>query len=135
MDKKNNNYEAFIADLSPERTREFRSPEELEAAFLAEGVSQPTRQLSDGEFRAHLAVTQTEHAELFLDRYKTAIAVYLEPPEGHVGFLFPRTVSGPFFANGIDIGDETLVAFPQRTSVDITGPGPIGADSIAIAES
>ncbi len=51
MDKKNSSYEAFIADLPPERTHEFRSPEELEAALAAEGVVQPTRQLSEGEFR------------------------------------------------------------------------------------
>lgn len=135
MDKKNNDYEAFIADLPPERTRDYGSPEELEAALAAEGVLQPTRQLSDGEFRAHLAVTKTDYAVLFSDRYSTALSLYLEPPEGMVSFLFPRSASGVFFANGVDIGNDKLLAFPVRTGIDISGPGPIGADSIGIDEA
>ena len=135
MDKKNSNYEAFIAGLPPERTHVFRSPEELEAALAAEGVLQPTRQLSDGEFRAHLVVTETDYAVLFSDRYNTAISIYLEPPEGMVSFLFPRSASGVFVAGGVDIGNDKLVAFPVRTGIDISGPGPIGADSIGIDEN
>lgn len=136
MDKKNdNNYEAFIAGLPPERTQEFGSPEELEEALSAMGVDQPTRQLGDGEFQAHLAVTQTEHADIFLDRYKTGVALYLETPPDAVGFMFPRSASGTFFANGIGIGDDMLLVWPQRAGVDISGPGFIGADSIAVSES
>jgi len=135
MDKKNNIYEAFIAGMPPERTHVFRSPEELEAALAAAGVHQPTRQLSDGEFRAHLAVTETDYAILFSDRYSTAISVYLEPPEGMVSFLFPRSASGVFFANGVAIGNDSLLGFPVRTGIDIVGPGPIGADSIGINEN
>jgi len=135
MDKKNNNYEAFIAGLPPERTLVFHSPEELEAALAAEGVNQPTRQLSTGEFRAHLAVTETDYAVLFSDRYSTAISVYLEPPEGTVSFLFPRSASGVFFANGVNIGNDKLLAFPVRTGIDIAGPGLIGADCIGIDEA
>jgi AraC-like DNA-binding protein len=135
MDKKNNDYEAFIAGLPPERTHVFRSPEKLEAALAADGVHQPTRQLSDGEFRADFAVMETDYAALFSDRYSTAISVYLEPPEGMVSFLFPRSVSGVFFANGVDIGNDRLLAFPVRTGIDIAGPGPIGADSIGIDEN
>ena len=32
-------------------------------------------------------------------------------------------------------GDEILVAFPQQSGVDISGPGPIGSDCIAINAS
>jgi AraC-like DNA-binding protein len=135
MDKKNNNYEVFIADLPPERTRVFYSPEELEAALAAGGVLRPTRQLSDGEFRAHIAVAETDCAALFSGRCSTAIAVYLEPPVGMVSFLFPRSASGIFFANGVDIGNDRLLAFPVRTGIDIAGSGPIGADSIGIDEN
>ena len=134
MDKKNNNYEAFIAGLPPERTHVFHSPEELEAALAAEGVLQPTRQLSDGEFQAHLAVTETDYAALFSDRYSTAISIYLEAPEGMVSFVFPRSASGLFFANGVDIGNDRLLAFPARAGIDIAGPGPIGSDCIGIDE-
>lgn len=135
MNKMNYSYDAFCADLPPERTRQFHSPEELESALNAAGVYQPTRQLSDGKFRAHLAVTQNQHANLFLDRYSTAISIYLEPSVEHVGFMFPRTASGDFIANGINISDEMLVAFPHRTGVDIAGPGLIGSDSIAVDAS
>jgi AraC-like DNA-binding protein len=135
MDKKNNIYEAFIADLLPERTIEFHSPEELEAALAADDVLQLTRQLSDGEFKAHLAVAETDYAALFSDRYSTAISLYLTSPEGMISFLFPRSASGVFFANGVDIGNDSLLAFPVRTCIDISGPGPIGADSIAIEEA
>ena len=135
MDEKTDSYEAFIAGLPPERTQEFGSPEELEAAFDALGIAQPTRQLGEGDFRAHLAVTQTEHADIFLDRYKSGIAIYLEPPPDVVGLMFPRSLSGTFFANGIEVGNDMLVAFPRKSGIDISGPGPIGADSIAVSES
>jgi len=130
--KKNNNYEAFIAGLPFERTLEFHSPEDLEATLLAAGVNQPTRQLSEGDFRAHLAVTETDYAALFSDRYSTALSLYLEPPESMVSFLFPRSASGTFFVNGVDIGNDRLLAFPVRTGTDISGPGPIGSDCISI---
>ncbi|MGI9205321.1 MAG: helix-turn-helix domain-containing protein [Woeseiaceae bacterium] len=135
MDKKNSSYEAFIADLPRGRTHEFHSPEELEEALAAAGVYQPTRQLSKGEFRAHLAVTETESAYIFLDRYSTALSLYLEPPKDAVGFLFPRHISGEFVANGIGIDDDTLVAFPRSSGLDISGGGPIGSDCLAINES
>ena len=134
MDKKNNNYQSFIAGLPPERTLVFHSPEELEAALAAEGVYQPTRQLSGGEFRAQLAVTETDYAVLFSDRYSTAISIYLEAPKGMVSFVFPRSASGVFFGNGVDIGNDHLLAFPAGAGIDIAAPGPVGSDSIAIDE-
>ncbi|MGI9237184.1 MAG: hypothetical protein ACR2QZ_07290, partial [Woeseiaceae bacterium] len=135
MEKKNDNFEAFIAGLPPERTRVFNSPEELEAGLEAEGVYQPTRQLSEGDFRVHLAVAESDYATLFSDRYNTALSLYLEPPEGMVSFLFPRSASGTFIAKGVDIGNDNLVAFPTKVGIDISGPGPLGTDCIAIDEA
>jgi len=135
MNNKNIDYEAFIAGLPPERTLVFHSPEELEAALAAEGILQPTRQLSDGEFLAHFAVAKTDYAALFSDRYNAALSLYLKSPEGMVSFLLPRSASGTFFANGVDIGNDHLLAFPAKAGIDISGPGPIGADSIGIHEA
>lgn len=134
MKPNNRLYEAFIAELPHDRTQEFHSPEELESALQAAGVNQPTRQISVGEFRAHLAVTETNGVTLISDRYSTAVAVNVETPKDAVGFLFPRTLHGAFTANGIDIGDEMLLAFPTKSEVDISGLGPMGSDCIAVNE-
>ncbi len=52
-----------------------------------------------------------------------------------ISFVFPRSASGVFYANGVDIGNDNLLGLPVRAGIDISGPGPIGADSIAIAEN
>jgi len=128
-------YAEFAADLPPNRTMHFTSAEEMEEALQQAGVYQPIRQLGEGEFRSALAVQSTELADLFSDRYKTAISIYLEPPAGAVGFLFPRSESGHFRANGVDIGNDKLLVVANGSGVDIVGPALVGSEAIAIPQT
>jgi len=128
-------YEDFAATLPPERTVAFTSPEELEEVFDQAGIDQPTRQLERGDFRARLAMLNTKYADLISDRYSTAVSLQLRLPPDTVGFLFPRSASGHFVANGEDIGNDSLLVFASGCEADISGPALIGADSIAMPES
>ncbi len=128
-------FEEFAATLPRERMVEFTSPEELEEVLSQAGIKQPTRQLEKGDFRARLAMSGTNHADLFSDRYSTAISMQLEPPENTVGLLFPRTASGHFLANGEDVGNDKLLVFAGGCGADISGPPLIGAESIAMPET
>jgi len=112
----------------------FTSAEEMEEALQQAGVYQPIRQLEGGEFRSALAVQSTELADLFSDRYNTAISIYLEPPAGAVGFLFPRSESGHFRANGVDIGNDKLLVVANGSGVDIVGPALVGSEAFALPE-
>ena len=135
MRRTKNNFEKFAADLPPERTLEFTSPEELEEALLNAGVEQPTRQLEKGEFRAQLATATIDQADLFSDRYSTAISLHVRPPPDSFGFLFPHSASGEFIAQGADVGNDHLLFFPPGTGADITGPALIGSDCIAVPQA
>jgi len=128
-------YEEFAAALPRERMVEFTSPEELEEAFHQIGVDQPTRQLKRGDFRARLAMSSTKYADLFADRYSTAISLQLKLPPEVVGFLIPRSASGHFVANGEDVGNDMLLVFAGGCEADISGPPLIGSEAIAIPES
>lgn len=125
-------FEEFAADLPRQYTQWFDSPVELEAALKDVGIYQPTRQSKRGEFRAGLAYRKSEFCELFSDRYSTALSLYLESPKGDFGVVIPRTPSGRFVINGIDLRDDQLAVAPLGAGMDISGPGPIGGDSITI---
>lgn len=129
------NYDEFAADLPADRTIEFTSAEEMEETFQQWGVEQPMRQLGNGNFRAALAVQSTEQADLFSDRYSTAMSVYLEPPPGTVGFLIPRSASGHFLTNGEDAGNDKLVVLSGGSGADIVGPDLIGSETMVIPEA
>ena len=125
-------FDEFAADLPPGRTEWFTSPEALEKALAGTGVYQPTRQAKRGKFRAGLAFRATPHADLFADRYSTALSLHLQTPQKTVGILIPRSVAGHFIVNGINLGDDHLLFSPDGAGSDISGPGPIGSDDIAI---
>ena len=126
-------YEQFVGDMPSDRTVVFTSVEEMEQGLQREGVYQPARQLGNGKFQSHLAVSRTKHADLFSVRYNTAILMHVEPPLGTVGLLFPRTVSGQFIASGEDVGNDKLLVFDLRSGVDIVGPALVGSEDIAIS--
>ena len=52
--------------------------------------------------------------------------MYLEPPEQMVGFLFPRTVSGRFLAEGANLSNERLLVLPPGSGADIVVPALVG---------
>ena len=125
-------FDEFAADLPLGRTEWFTSPEALEKVLMDTGVYQPTRQTKRGEFRAGLAFRATPHAELFADRYSTSISLHLQTPQNAAGILIPKSVSGHFIVNGINLADDHLLYSPDGAGSDISGPGPIGSDDIAI---
>ncbi|MDH3614087.1 MAG: helix-turn-helix transcriptional regulator [Gammaproteobacteria bacterium] len=129
------NYDEFAADLPADRTIEFTTVEKMEETFREWGVEQPMRQLGNGSFRSALAVQSTKQADLFSDRYSTAISVYLEPPPGNVGFLFPRSASGQFVTNGEDVGNDKLVALSDGSGADIVVPALAGSETIIVPEA
>ena len=100
--------------------------------MLDKGVFQPTRQTSEGKFRAGLAYRATPLAELFADRYSTAISLRLQTPRKAAGILLTRGASGRFIVNGINLADDHLLFSPDGAVSDIAGPGPIGSDCIVI---
>ncbi len=128
-------YDEFAANLPCERTMEFISPEELEEVFHQAGVDQPTRQLERGDFRARLAMSSSKYADLFSDRYSTAITLQLKLPPDTVGFLIPRSASGHFVANGEDVGNDKLLVLAGGREADISGPALVGSESIGIPET
>ena len=128
-------FEEFSATLPRERTVEFTSPEELEEALRQDGIEQPTRQLEKGDFRARLATSLTNDAELFSDRYSTAISMHLAPQENTVGLVFPRSASGHFQANGENVGNDKLIVFADGCGADISGPPLIGSEAIALSKT
>ena len=127
-------FEKFAADLPPDRTEWFNSPTALEKALLAAGVHQPTRQTKRGEFRAGLAYRNTPHADLFADRYSTDLSLQLRTPAKTAAILIPKSACNHFIVNGINLTDDHLLFSPDGELSDISGPGPIGSDDIAIPE-
>ena len=65
---------------------------------------------------------------LFSDRYSTSLSLRLESPQAEVGILLPRSPSGHFVVNGINLGNDQLALAPTGEAMDIAGPGPIGSD-------
>jgi AraC-like DNA-binding protein len=128
-------YEEFASDLPLHRTIVFTSAEENEETMQRYGVNQEVRQLGKGRFRAHLAVRSTEQAELFSDRFSTAVSMRLEPPAGTVGFLFPRGASGKFLASGENVANGKLVVLPDGSGTDIVASGPLGSEAILVTKA
>jgi AraC-like DNA-binding protein len=128
-------FKEFAADLPLAHTQWFTSPSDVEKAMEEYGICQPTRQAARGEFRAGLATRKIIDGELFSDRYSTAVSMRLNSPPGVIGILLPRTPSGHFVVNGINLENEHLVITPRSEGMDIAGPGPIGSDCIAMSET
>jgi AraC family ethanolamine operon transcriptional activator len=126
------NYKKFASDLPLAHSLEFTSAEESEESLRSMGVEQPVRQLGSGEFRYRLAVRSTAEAELFADRFSTAVSMHLEAPAGTIAMLFPRTASGYFLASGDQVSDRKLIVMPDRSGTDISGPDFIGSEAIII---
>ena len=128
------NYEEFISDLPLEDTIVFNSAEENEETMRRLGINQQVRQLGNGDFQAHMAVRSFDQLELFADRFSTAVSLYLEPAEGMVGFLLPRSVSGRFISSGENIADTKMLYLPTGSGTDIVAPELSGSEAIGIAE-
>jgi len=128
-------FKEFAADLPLAHTQWFTSPSDVEKAMEEYGICQPTRQAARGEFRAGLATRKIIDGELFSDRYSTAVSMRLNSPPGVIGILLPRTPSGHFVVNGINLENEHLVITPRSETMHIAGPGPIGSDCIAMSET
>ena len=126
------NYIEFASDLPLDRTIVFRSAEENEEMMQRCGVNQVVRQIGRGKFRSDLAVRSTKQADLFADRFNKAVSIYLEPPPGTIGILFPRSASGQFLASGQNVGNEQLVVVPDGSGTDIMIPDLAGSEAITI---
>jgi AraC-like DNA-binding protein len=127
-------YEEFASDLPFHGSIEFTSAEESEEVLRSMGVEQPVRQIGPGKFRYRLAVRSTPEADLYADRFGTAVSMHLEAPAGMIAMLFPRTSSGRFLASGEQVGDHKLVIIPDGSGTDIVGPDLIGSESILISK-
>ena len=128
------NYQQFASDILPYHAYSFDSPEENEETLMRLGVHQEVRQIGSGEFHSCLAARVTDQAELFSDRYSTALSLFLEPPEGQAGLLFPRTASGQFWSSGENTSNDKLVFLPAGSATDIIGPALVGSEDIGIPQ-
>lgn len=128
-------YTEFAADIPPERAIEFTSAEEMEEAFQQSGVYQAIRPLGNGKFRSTLIAQNTEQADLFSDRYSTAVSIHYEPPADTVVLAFPRSASGHFLTNGEDVGNDELIVVADGSGADVVGPALSGSEAIAIPEA
>jgi AraC-like DNA-binding protein len=126
-------YGEFISDLPLEDTIVFNSAEENEETMQRLGVNQQIRQSGKGNFQAHMAARSFDQLELFADRFSTAFSMYLEPPEGMVGFLLPRSISGQFISSGEDTANKMLY-LPTGGGTDIVAPALSGSEAIGIPE-
>ena len=61
--------------------------------------------------------------------------MHLEPPEGYVGFLFPLSADGQFFASGEDVANDKLIILPRGSETDIVSTGLIGSEAITFPEA
>jgi AraC-like DNA-binding protein len=127
-------YEEFISDLPLEETIVFNSAEENEETMQRLGVNQQVRQSGKGNFQAHMAARSFDQLELFADRFSTAFSMYLEPPEGMVGFLLPRSVSGRFISSGENTAYTKMLYLPTGGGMDIVAPALSGSEAIGIPE-
>ena len=84
----------------------FSGVEELEDAARELGWNIAYRQLCKGRFSAELTCVEGGGLSLATEHYNTHVQVQAEPPEGFVGFFWPRypagdgTASGQFVAEG-----------------------------------
>jgi AraC-like DNA-binding protein len=129
------NYEDFASDLPLQQSILFTSAEDCEETLRQSGAEQHTRQLGKGPFRASLAMRSTAQADLFADRYNTALSICLEPPAGTIGLLFPRSANGKFLSCGEEVGNSSLIMFDERSSLDIVTSALSGSEAIAIQEA
>ncbi len=127
-------YGEFISDLPLEDTIVFNSAEENEETMQRLGVNQQIRQSGKGNFQAHMAARSFDQLELFADRFSTAFSMYLEPPEGMVGFLLPRSVSGRFISSGENTAYTKMLYLPTGGGTDIVAPALSGSEAIGIPE-
>ena len=127
-------YKEFASDLPLRNSIEFTSPEESEEVLRSMGIDQPVRQIGRGDFRYRLAVRSTPEADLYADRFSTAVSMHLETPAGMIAMLFPRTASGRFLASGDQVGNDKLVVIPGGSGTDIVGPDLVGSESILISQ-
>lgn len=129
------NYENFTANMPSDRTMLFTSAQEIEEQLRSNGVEQLTRQLGKGPFLACIAIRSTEQADVYVDRYSTAVSLQLELPVGTVGFLFPRSVNGQFLNCGEEVGNSALITLPGGSALDIVTSGLSGSEAIGIPEA
>ena len=129
------NYEDFASDLPLQQSVLFTSAEDCEETLRQSGAEQHTRQLGKGPFRASLAIRSTAQADLFADRYNTALSICLEPPAGTIGLLFPRSANGKFLSCGEEVGNSSLIMLDGRSSLDIVTSALSGSEAIAIQEA
>ncbi len=128
------NYEEFASDISEAAAFSFESVKENEESLQRLGVNQTMRQSGSGRYQCKLAAKSTPQAELISDRFNLAVTLSLEPPEGCVAFLFPRTVSGQFLASGFDLGNDSNLFFNEKAHADISVPELVGSDSLVITK-
>ena len=125
-------YQAFASDLPPRETIVFNSVEENEETMRAFGVTQEIRQLGTGTFRCDMAVRSTAQAEFFADRFNKAFTMYLEPPSGTVGVVFPRSASERFRSSGQNVANDKMVILPDGSGTDIVASDLSGSEAITI---
>ena len=128
------NYDSFAMDLPAERTLSFNSAEQNEEFFLRLDVNQEMRQLRRGPFRSDLAFRSTELVDLYADRFSSACRIFLEPPPGQIGLLWPRSTGAPFLASGEDAANDKLLFMPKGNVVGFVLPDLAGSETLGIPE-
>lgn len=127
-------FESFASDLPAERTITFHAAEENEEFLLRRDVNQEMRQLHRGPFKAKLAFRNTESVNLYADRFSSACRIFLEPPPGMIGLLWPRSTGAPFLTSGVDAANDRLLFMPNGVVVGFVLPNFSGAETLAIPE-
>lgn len=125
-------YEEFAADILLQQTTSLGSAEETEETMRRYGVTQETRQLTAGSYRSDLLAHSTAQADLYADRFSTAVSVCLEAPAELAGFLFFRSANGEYLGCGENVANDKLVYLPAGAEMDITAPGLSGSDTLTI---
>ena len=126
-------YEEFAADILLQQTTSLGSAEETEETMRRYGVTQETRQLTAGDYRSDLLVHSTAQADLYADRFSTAVSVLLEAPAESAGFLFFISANGEYLGCGENVANDKQVYLPAGAGIDITAPGLSGSDAFSIS--
>ena len=125
-------YDSFVADFFDTASIALSSLEEHEEVVASHDVNLRMLQTGKGAFRSVFASRSCGETELHSGGFNAALTMEMESPVDAVMFIFPRSASGRFLANGIDLGDDKLIFVPPGTGIDIVVPALAGSHSVSI---
>lgn len=125
-------YGSFAADFFDTESIALSSLEEHEEVVASHDVNLRMLQTGKGAFRSVFASRSCGEIELHSGGFNAALTMEMESPADAVMFIFPRSASGRFLANGVDLGDDKLIFVPPGTGMDIVVPALAGSHSVSI---